>query len=58
MQVSIKVFLVLSLATLMMFILDHYYNQGHLELLLLLVLGGLPAITRCNWEGRLDDKTG
>ena len=57
MRVSVTVFLLLSLVTLMMFILDHYYNQGHLGLLLLLVLGGLPAITLCNREERLEDKT-
>ena len=50
MRVSVKVFLFLSLVTLMMFILDHYYNQGQLGLLRLLVLGGLPAITLCHRE--------
>ena len=58
MQVSVKVFLVLSLVMLMMFILDHYYNQGHLGLLLLLVLGGLPTMTFRDRKGRGDDETG
>ena len=56
MRVSFEVFLVLSFVTLIMFILDHYYNQGHLRLLLLLVLGSLPAITLCNREEKTFQK--
>ena len=48
MRVSVKVFLILSLATLLLFILDQYYYDGHQGLLLLLVLGGLPGMTFCD----------
>ena len=48
MRVSVKVFLVLSLATFLLFVLDQYYYDGHQGFLLLLILGSLPGITLCD----------
>jgi uncharacterized membrane protein YqjE len=45
MRLSVKVFLLLSIAVLVMFVLNHYYNNGSLGLRLILVLGSLPIIT-------------
>ena len=52
MQVSVKVFLFLSMVMLTLFTIDHYYNDGNLGILLLLILGSLPAITLCTREER------
>jgi hypothetical protein len=48
MRVSLKVVLVFSLATFLLFVLDQYYYDGHRGLLLLLVHGGLPSMTFCD----------
>jgi hypothetical protein len=45
MRVSVNVFFVLSTATFLIFLMDHYYNQGTHGFLLLLVLGSLPGMT-------------
>jgi hypothetical protein len=50
MRFSVKVVLFLSVALLLMVIIDQYYNNGDLGLLLIIVLGSLPALTFCERE--------
>jgi hypothetical protein len=50
MRFSVKIVLFLSVTVLLMVIIDQYYNNGDLGVLLIVVLGSLPALTRCNRE--------